>query len=201
MREGQTKLNFSSVCGGKPLPIGELNSQFSGLSDVYGVLGSAYLGDIAIVIVVKSFTLPEGALGNSETIFVEAGTYLCINSSSLPIYTEVFQLQEKLPESQTLIDLDVLFGNNISNGGKNLTDTLNQEVLNTGNGTITLTESDFIENTISSEKLYAILSTAFNSRTPLYVQAQATIEDAITVTANYPLTLLNMQDTGIIGIA
>ncbi len=116
---------------------------------VYGIYGNND-GDIAIVIATQDFTIPAEAFGNSEEILVTSGTYLNISTSAPNwVYTDVEQIKEK----KVIIDLDNLFGDNVNDGGYNVTDTLNNNMATDGKAYITLNESHLVSNTVSPEEI------------------------------------------------
>lgn len=162
-------------CGGYFEPIENVYPEFAGFP-AYALTSSASIhkqGVPAAAIFTQSFTVPAGAAGNDEEMFISAGTYML--AFELPyVILELVKLQEK----EEILDIDALFGSTLEHGS--FTETLNTQIFSTGSALLNLTHNDFNENIISTETIYNMFNSAFENGGNIKIKLHGTFGDAYT---------------------
>jgi hypothetical protein len=120
-------------CGGYFEPIENVYPEFTGFP-AYALTSSSSIhvqGVPAAAIFTQSFTVPAGAAGNAEDMFISAGTYML--AFEMPyVILELVKLQEK----EEILDIDALFGSTLEYGS--FTETLNSQIFSTGSASLNL---------------------------------------------------------------
>lgn len=162
-------------CGGYFEPIENVYPEFTGFP-AYALTSSSSIhvqGVPAAAIFTQSFTVPAGAAGNAEDMFISAGTYML--AFEMPyVILELVKLQEK----EEILDIDALFGSTLEYGS--FTETLNSQIFSTGSASLNLNQEDFNGNIISTEIIYNMFKSAFEQGGSVKLKLHGTIGNAYT---------------------
>lgn len=182
-------------CGGYFEPIGNNYPEYEGLP-AYALNSNSFIhiqGEApAAIIIPEAFTLPSGAIGNTEEINVDVGTYLPLVNGIYGTF-ELIKLQEK----ETILDIDILFGDVSENGTILETLIAQLSASETGSTTLTVTQNQLLEN-VSINNLYNTLLTAFQQNGDIKIRVGGQASTNTTVDMVCPTTLWQLKENNAI---
>lgn len=180
MNNNAPKISLNYDTGGYFEPV-EQHYPETGLSGVY-VLPSNFLlhteANIPIAImVINEFIIPAGFMGSEEDITVLPGLYTLYNDELeyLGICFNLVKLQDK----ETILNLDEIFGTEISEFGSILETILGKVETNLGSTSFTLTTNEISNDDEiqiipteqwSTKKIYDILKAAYENKGSIKLQ-------------------------------
>ena len=173
-------IGFNYDTGGYFEPV-EQHYPEMGVTGIY-VLPSSFLlhteANIPIAImVINEFIIPAGFMGNEENITVSPGLYTLFNNE-LEFLGICFNLV-KLQDKETILNLDEIFGNEISEFGSILETILGKVETDLGSTSFTLTTNEISnDNEIqiipteqwSTKRIYDILKAIYENKSSIKLQ-------------------------------